>query len=178
MGQWRIKHAVGVELVELLQAVGHDAGVGVYLLALAQVLIVGAAHHVAVAAARFRVRHSAPAGAPQVVGLAVVVNEPGDLAGVAQGVGRRADRDEPVDAVAARLAQVQQPQPQGLVGKGGPSRVEGDAHRVHPDAAPDQFALQIVHDLVGAALEERQERGSNDDSHKSPFGGAASETRP
>src|SRR5438067_8817106 len=91
-----------------------------------------------------------------VVGLAILVEQPDDLVGVADGVAREPGGDDGVDALAARLGQVQ-----AAPGEGSANQVEpltlGQRNRdeVRLDAAAAKLLRQPSDVPLGSPLDER-----------------------
>ena len=90
--------------------------------------------------------------AQEVVDLAQLVDQPDHLVGVAHQVRGKARGDDEVDALAARLPEVEQPPGETRLGEVealGPD--EGQRHHLGLEAAPPQLIAQALDEDLGAA---------------------------
>ena len=102
--------------------------------------------------------------AAQLVGGAVLVNQPGDLVRVADEVGRELRGDHEIDRPPVALAEIEQPPGRG-VGQDLFLRIplERHAHELGVVAARVQLAHQLTDVHLGAAVHERHLRFTDDD---------------
>ena len=110
------------------------------------------------------VREGAVGRAVEVVGLAVLVKEPGHLARVADEEGRELGRDHEVDRGAVALRHVEQPPGQRLA-HDLRHRVplEGNGGDVGAEAPALQVGLQLGDQDLGSPGDERRLRGADED---------------
>jgi len=90
-----------------------------------------------------------------------MVDEPYDLVRVLNDVARRPDRDEEI----RRRLEIEQSQPQHLVGHGFLARVERDEDLLDLVTALLEGARQIEDDRRAAAADEGDDRARDDDPH-------------
>jgi len=112
----------------------------------------------------FGVTEIAVGRAAQFVGGPVLMHQPGHFPWMAGEVGRKLRGDHHVDRPAVALAQIQQA-PRGRVRQDLVLRIplEGDADQLGEMAAVPQFAHELAHENLGAAVHERNLRFENED---------------
>ena len=143
MSERRVQH-IRVDAVECLQPVGDSSGDSEDPLRLGQVQVVVATHGIAHRQALRSGREIVPLRAPQVVGGAVMVNEPQSLVRVPQRVARWPNRDQHIRSA----VHLQQPHRQRLVQENVPTRAGRNGHCVNLMPPSAQRIPEVAHDLL------------------------------